>query len=324
MTTARDSAAAKNGASPTETSEAHLDIAGRVVRVSNPDRVLWPRTGFTKAQMIDYYRAVSTVMLPHIARRGITLRRFPESVDGPGWYQANCRGHPSWMSTLDITGKGGETLRYCRIEDEAALVWAANLGTIEIHPFLATVDRPSEPTVLVVDLDPGPPASIVASARVALLVRDVLAPLALEAFPKTSGSVGMHVYVPLAAGHTFERTKAFARALGRVLARRAPELVIDRVSRAERANRVFIDWIQNDESRSTVAPYSLRATPWPLVSTPVTWAEVEAAAASGRAERLLFGPSDVRDRVDRLGDLFAPVLTGSGVLPDPSTIGDAG
>jgi len=300
--------------------EVHLEVGGRVVRVSNPERVLWPRTGFTKAAMIDYYRAVAPVLLPHIRGRGITLRRFPEGIDGPGWYQANCRGHPPWMSTHDVTGKRGETLSYCRIEDEASLVWAANLGTIEIHPFLANVENPAEPTALVIDLDPGPPASLVASARVALLARDVLEHLKLEAVPKTSGSIGLHVYVPLAAGHTFERTKAFARALGRRLARDAPELVVDRVSRAERANRVFVDWVQNDESRSTVAPYSLRATPWPLVSTPVSWSEVEAAATSGAAERLLFSPNEVVARVDRVGDLFAAVLSGNGILPEPAVV----
>ncbi|HEY0442621.1 MAG TPA: non-homologous end-joining DNA ligase [Candidatus Limnocylindrales bacterium] len=304
----------------TSPDDTEVEIGGRVVRLSNPARVLWPATGFTKGEMIDYYRAVAPTILPHLRGRGITLRRFPEGVDGPGWYQANCRGRPPWVSTQDVTGRGGETLSYCRIEDEASLVWVANLGTIEVHPFIGRADLPAEPTALVLDLDPGPPASLVACSRVALALRDVLAGHGLDSVVKTSGSVGMHVFAPLRPGYTFGATKAVARALARLLASREPQLVIDRVTRADRAGRVFIDWVQNDESRSTVAPYSLRATPWPLVSMPVTWREVEQAAATGDAGRLLFRPTDALRRIELHGDLFEPALRGGGILPDPAAI----
>jgi bifunctional non-homologous end joining protein LigD len=290
-------------------------VGGRRIRVTNPDRVLWPETGFTKAAMLDYYLAVADAILPHLRGRGITLRRFPEGVDGPGWYQANCRGRPPWVSTHDVRGKGGEPLRYCLVEEPATLAWLANLGTIELHPFLALAHRPDEPTALVLDLDPGPPASLVASARVALILREFLAALGLAAVVKTSGSLGMHVYAPLAPGHTFEATKGVARALAELLAKREPDLVVNTVSRSQRAGRVFIDWVQNDASRSTVAPYSLRATPWPLVSTPLTWDEVREAVAAGRGDRLLFAPREVLDRIGRLGDPFEAALSHGGTLP---------
>ncbi|HEY3524339.1 MAG TPA: hypothetical protein VGK63_11620, partial [Candidatus Limnocylindrales bacterium] len=189
----------------------------------------------------------------------------------------------------------------------AGLAWTANLGTLELHPFLSTAERPNEPTALVLDLDPGPPAGLLACARVALLLRDRLAAAGLPAYAKTSGSLGLHVYVPLAPGHSFEETKAFARSLAAELSASHPELVTDVIDRSRRSGLVYLDWIQNDASRSTVAPYSIRATPWPLVSTPVTWAELEDALASSLPQSLVFTPADVLARVDRLGDLFAPL-----------------
>jgi len=301
-------------------SDPELDIGGRRVRVTNPDRVLWPATGFTKRAMLAYYERVADVLLPHVRDRGLTLRRFPEGVDGPGWYQANCRGHPPWVRTHDVVGRRGGRLRYCVIDDTAGLAWAANLGTIEFHPFLATTDRPDEPTALVLDLDPGPPAGLTRCAQLAIELRRLLHGLGLEAVAKTSGGLGLHVYVPLAPGHSFAATKAFARAIAATLARRWPDRVIDRTARSERAGRVLIDWVQNDVSRSTVAPYSLRAMPWPLVSTPVTWAEVAAAADGARGRRLVFGPDEVVERVRRFGDLFEPALSRAGVLPDPTAV----
>jgi bifunctional non-homologous end joining protein LigD len=283
----------------------HLD--GREVRITHPSRVLWPRTGFTKRQLIEYLLAVAPVLLPHIRGRGLTLRRFPEGVDGPGWFQAECRGCPTWMRTFDVAGRGGRTWRYCIVDDAAGLAWTANLGTLELHPFLSTIERPTEPTALVLDLDPGPPAGLLACARVALILRSRLASAGMAARPKTSGSVGLHLSVPLAPGHTFDGTKAFARSLAASLAAEHPDLVTDVIDRSRRAGLVYLDWIQNDASRSTVAPYSLRATPWPLVSTPVRWEELEAAVSSGRPESLVFGPADVLARVDRFGDLFAPL-----------------
>ena len=285
-----------------------IRVDGRDIRVTNPERILWPRTGFTKRELIEYYLAISDVLLPHLRARAVTLRRFPESVDGPGWYQANCRGHPPWVVTHDVRGQKGELLRYCLIDEPATLAWLANLGTIELHPFLWRVDNAIEPTALVFDLDPGPPASLVAAAEVAVLVRDVLHEQDLDAVVKTSGSLGLHLYVPLTRGHSFDAAKGFARGVAERLAREHPDVVIANSVRARRAGRVFIDWVQNDANRSTVAAYSVRATPWPLVSTPVTWEEVEQVAVKRRGELLLFTPRQVRERLDRFGDLFAPAL----------------
>ncbi|HET7026664.1 MAG TPA: non-homologous end-joining DNA ligase [Candidatus Limnocylindrales bacterium] len=295
-----------------------LELDGHEVALTHPARVLWPRTGFRKRDLVDYLLAIAPTLLPHIRGRGLTLRRFPEGVDGPGWFQAECRGCPSWMRTFDVAGRGGRTWRYCIVDDAAGLAWTANLGTLELHPFLSTIERPTEPTALVLDLDPGPPAGLLACARVALLLRLRLASVGLEAWPKTSGSVGLHVYVPLAPGHTFDQTKTFARSLAAELAAAHPDLVTDVIDRSRRAGLVYLDWIQNDASRSTVAAYSLRATPWPLVSTPVTWEELEDAVASSRPESLVFTPRDVLARVDRLGDLFAPLAESSTASIEPA------
>jgi bifunctional non-homologous end joining protein LigD len=282
-------------------------IGGRKIRITNPDRVLWPATGTTKRELIAYQQAIAAVLLPYLRRRATMLWRFPEGVDGPGWFQANCRGRPDWLPVHEIVGRKGETLSYCLVEDPAALVWLANLGTIELHPHLWTVDAPAEPTWLVLDLDPGPPAGLVETARVALHLRERLGDAGLASGVKTSGGLGLHVLVPLVAGETFERTKALARALAHEAARALPDLVVERSVRAERSGRIYIDWIQNTAGRQLVAPYSLRATPIPVVSTPVTWDEVARTAAGGDPTALRFTPRNVLDRVERVGDLLEDV-----------------
>jgi bifunctional non-homologous end joining protein LigD len=271
------------------------------VQLTNLDRVLWPEAQFTKAEMIDYYRRVAPVLLRHLRGRALTMWRFPLGVHERGWWQNECRGAPGWMTTAELRGQ-----RFCVIDDEPSLVWVANQGTVELHPFPALAEQPHEPTALVFDLDPGEGADVVDAAGIALRLRDELAPL--DAYAKTSGSVGLHVFVPLAPGHTFVETKALARELAERLAAEQPDRVTADARRDQRVGRVLVDWLQNDATRSTVAPYSLRALPWPTVSTPVTWAEVERAAAERRPELLTFFASDVEARLDRHGDLFAPVL----------------
>ncbi len=290
------------------TASTELVFAGRRVRLTSLDRIYWPETGFTKWQMIDYYLRVAPALLAHLRGRPLTLRRFPEGVNGLNWYQVQCRGRPEWLPVHEVRGRRGESLRYCVVNDVPSLVWVANLGTIELHPFLSQADRFDEPAALVFDLDPGAPAGLLECSAVALRLTELLDRLGLAAFPKTSGSLGLHVYVPLASGHTFEQTKAFARAVAGALAERHPEGVTDRMTRSFRRGKVLVDWLQNDPTRSTVAPYSLRAMPWPIVSTPLDWTEVERALATGRGERLVFGPDDVIDRLARLGDLFRPIL----------------
>jgi bifunctional non-homologous end joining protein LigD len=277
------------------------------VTLSKPDKVLWPLAGFTKAALAEYYLAVAPALLPHLAERPVTLRRFPDGVDAPGWYQTNCRG-PEWLPTSLVPGRRGEVFRMCRLEEPRALAWAAQVGALELHPLLATADALDRPTALVLDLDPGPPADVLDCCAVALALRDELDALGLASFPKTSGSVGLHVYVPLNTGVSYADTKALARTLAERLARALPERVVATQKRSLRAGRVLVDWLQNEPMRSTVAPYSLRALPFPTVSMPVTWDEVDRAAAAGRPELLTFLPADALSRLDRLGDLFRPVL----------------
>jgi bifunctional non-homologous end joining protein LigD len=295
-----------------------VEVEGRRFRLSNLDKVLWPEAGFTKGQMLDYYASVAPALLPHVSGRPMTLRRFPDGVEGGDWYQIQWpRGAPAWLPTREVTARRGGVWRFCVIDDLPSLLWAVNLAAIELHPFLASGERPDEPTAVVFDLDPGPPADIVDCCAVALRLRAELDELGLAAFPKTSGSVGLHAYVPLNAPHTYDDTKTFARGLARRLAAADPERVTERAQRAERAGRVLVDWLQNDPTRSTVAPYSLRGTAWPTVSAPVAWAEVEEAAAERRPELLTFDARLVLDRLDRLGDLFAPVLEVEQALPAP-------
>ncbi len=262
------------------------------VALTSLERVLWPRTGFTKGDMVAYYQRVAPVLVPHIADRALTLGRFPGGVDAPGFAQTECRGRPPWVATVPVRLTGGEVRNYCLLNDERSLLWAVNLGSIELHPFLAAGKRPDEPLVVVFDLDPAEGADIVACARMALRLRAELERVGLHGFAKTTGSRGLHVYVPLNTPHTFDRTRDFASEIA-----------------ARLGGAVGIDWRQNHPRRSTVAPYSLRTTERPLVSTPVTWEEVE------RGE-LRYGPDQVLDRVAQAGDLFRPVLELRQELPE--------
>ncbi len=285
-----------------------VEVEGRRVRITTLERVLWPHTGSTKRRMLDYYAAVAPVLVPHLRDRPLTLRRFPEGVEGPGWYQVQCRGRPDWMAVARVQGEGRSAFDYCLVNDLPSLLWVANLGTIELHPFLAPASAMDRPSVLVFDLDPGPPAGLLDCCREALRLRELLRSVGLESSVKTSGSVGLHVYAPLDGTPTFEDTKAFARAVAALLERRHPEAVVERMRRSLRPGKVLIDWLQNDPTRSTIAPYSLRALPWPTVSTPLAWEEVEEAWRQRRAAGLVFEPEQVLERVSRSGDLFAPVL----------------
>jgi bifunctional non-homologous end joining protein LigD len=278
-----------------------LRIGGRDVRVTHPGRIVWPLTGTTKGELVEYLLAVAPVLLPAVRRRPTMLWRFPEGVDGPGWFQAQCRSRPAWVPTHPIQGRGGERLDYCVIEEPATLAWLANLGTIELHPHNWTVDAPDDATAVVFDLDPGPPAGLVEAAAVALWLRDRLRLDGLDPVVKTSGSLGLHVVAPLVPATTSAEAKAYARQVAEELAAAHPDRVIARSERAARTGLVFIDWIQNDRGRQLIAPYSPRATPVPRVSTPVRWPEVE-VAATGRLDRVRPGFRDVLDRLERDGD----------------------
>jgi bifunctional non-homologous end joining protein LigD len=292
-----------------------VEIEGRRLRLTNLDKVLWPEAARTKAWLIEYYVRVAPVLLPHLERRPLTLRRFPDGVSGASWHQNECRGEPDWFRVFETSGRGGRRLRFCVVDDVPSLVWLANQAAIELHPFQWQVEAPRRPTVLVFDLDPGPPADLVDCTRVALRLRGLLAEIDLSSYAKTSGSVGLHVHVPLGRPHDGEDLKTFARAIAETLAQQHPDEVIAEMEKSRRAGKVFVDWLQNDPTRQTVAPYSLRGMPWPTVAAPVTWEELERAAANGRPEMLTFLADDVLERIDRDGDLFADVLELEQSLP---------
>jgi bifunctional non-homologous end joining protein LigD len=299
---------------PPARTESTVEIDGRRLKVSNLAKVLYPEAGFTKAEVIDYAVRVAPAMLPHVADRGVTLRRFPNGVDAQSFFEKRCPSHrPEWIGTYDGPGDRNGTIGYCALDSVAALAWAANMAAIEIHAPMARGADIESPTMCVFDLDPGAPAAMRECAEVALDIRDTLERLAgLQCFAKTSGSKGMQLYVPLNTPHTHEHCSGFAQAVAQVLERHEPDRVTSVMAKAVRPGKIFIDWSQNSRHKTTVAPYSLRARPRPTVSTPITWDEVQAGADGAP---LSFEAGEVLDRVERLGDLFAPTLTLEQALP---------
>ena len=286
---------------------------GRRLRLTNLDKVLYPATGFTKGQVVDYYARIGPVMLPHLAGRPVTMVRLPDGIDGERFFEKRCPGHrPDWLETVPLDADSAT--QACCLEELPSLVWTANLAALELHTPQATADDPWKPTAMVFDLDPGAPADIIDCARVALELRDTLVQLGLRATVKTSGSKGLHLAVPLRPSADAETTKAFALALGRLLEQRDPEHVTVTMAKEQRPNRVFVDWSQNDRHKTTVCAYSLRATPTPSVSTPLDWDEI-AAIADGATELARHTPADVLARVDDRGDLYADSLALDQELP---------
>ncbi len=294
-----------------------IEVAGKKLTVSNVDKVLYPKAGFTKGQVIDYYIRIAPVLLPHLKNRPITLKRYPDGVDGFFFYEKQCPSHrPGWVKTTEVPSRREEgKIDYCLMNDLPALVWAANLADLELHTFLHRAPAITRPTSLTFDLDPGAPADMVLCCRVGLWLRTVFDELGLQSFAKTSGSKGLQIFVPLNTATTYEKTKPFAHALAERLEREHPEQVVSRIQKALRKGKVLIDWSQNDEHKTTVNVYSLRAKSHPTVSTPVTWPEVESVAKKGGAGRLVFDSEAVLKRVKKGGDLFAPMLTLKQRLP---------
>ena len=294
-----------------------VTVDGRQLKVSNMDKVLYPATGFTKGQVIDYYTRVAPALLPHLQRRALTLKRYPNGVDKQFFYEKNCPSHrPPWVETVSVwSSRNKAEVNYCLANDLPTLVWVANLASLELHTSLAHADDIQRPTMLVFDLDPGAPAAMVECARVGLMVREVLDQLGLACFPKTSGSKGLQLYAPLNSAVTFDDTKPFAHALARMLEAREPALVVSQMAKELRGGKVFIDWSQNDVAKTTVCVYSLRARERPTVSTPLTWEEVEAVADKEDPGLVGFEAEAVLDRIERDGDLFAPVAEMEQSLP---------
>jgi bifunctional non-homologous end joining protein LigD len=297
-------------------SPVEVDIDGRIVRLRNLDKVLYPN-GFTKAEVVDYHARVAPWILPHLAGRCITFRRYPDGTGSDGFFEKRCPKHrPEWVPVSLGAGDRRGGIEYCRIEEPAAMVWAANLAAIELHAPMAKAEDLETPCALVFDLDPGPDTSIVECSVVALEIRGVLDSVGLVGWCKTSGSKGLQMYVPLnTPGATHDGAADFALAVGQMVERRLPGRVTTVMAKAERHGKIFVDWSQNARHKTTIAPYSLRARPSPSVSTPVTWDETE-RCASGDLE-LRFESSDVLTRLASAGDLFEPVLTVEQELPVP-------
>jgi bifunctional non-homologous end joining protein LigD len=290
-------------------SKTELNVQGKRLAVSNLDKVLYPKVGFTKGQVIDYYIRIAPVLLPHLKDRPLTMKRYPDGVDGEFFYEKNCPVHrPKWVKTAKVWSEGNQrVMNYCLANDLPTLVWAANLADLELHTSLARKKDVSRPTLMVFDLDPGPPADIVQCCQVGLWLRDLLGKLKLKSFPKTSGSKGLQVYVPLHTPATFDQTKELSHALAQYLEHEHPDLVVSNMSRALRKGKVFVDWSQNDEHKTTICVYSLRAREEPTVSTPLRWEEVADCLKKKKADFLKFRSDKVLARVEKWGDLFAPV-----------------
>lgn len=298
---------------------ATLDVAGTRVDVTNLDKVLYPKAGFTKGRVIDYYVRIAPVLLPHLKNRPITLKRYPDGVEGFFFYEKKCPAHrPEWVKTTTVPKTEGGEIHYCVMDDLPSLVWAANLADLELHTFLHVAPKIDRPQFLAFDLDPGAPADIVLCCKVGLWLRDIFAALGMESFAKTSGSKGLQVYVPLNTATSYEKTKPFAHALAEFLARQSPKEVVSRMQKSLRNGKVLVDWSQNDGKKTTINVYSLRAKEQPTVSTPVTWDEVRTAWK--RKKPLHFTSDEVLSRAEKQGDLFAPILRLKQKLPPLSAL----
>jgi bifunctional non-homologous end joining protein LigD len=291
-----------------------VEVDGVELTLSNLGKVMYPGHGFTKGEVIDYYARIAPVLLPHLKDRPATRIRYPDGVEGQKFFEKNAPSHtPEWVRTACVPTPGGsrEAVDFVVVDDLPTLVWCANLAAVELHvPQWKVGPRGGErdPDLLVFDLDPGPPAGLAEARKVACLLRDLLDDDGLESYPKTSGKKGLHLYVPIRPASD-DRTSAYAKEAARRLEKDHPDLIVSRMEKRLRHGKVFVDWSQNNRHKTTVAPYSLRAADEPSVSTPVTWDELEAGTD------LRFGPDEVRERVDRNGDLFEPLLTVRQKLP---------
>ncbi|HZR32411.1 MAG TPA: non-homologous end-joining DNA ligase [Terriglobales bacterium] len=311
-----------NGKESVARTTTNVEIQGKHLELSNLDKVMYPAVGFTKGQVIDYYVRIAPVLLPHLRGRPLTMKRYPNGVTGQHFYEKNCPSHrPEWVKTAKVWSEGNNRwMDYCLVEDLPTLVWAANLADLELHTSLSLAKDIMRPTMMVFDLDPGEPANIVQCCEVGLRVRQVLGHFGLQSFAKTSGSKGLQVYVPLNTPVTYDQTKGFAHALARLLEREHPDKVVSDMKKVLRVGKVFVDWSQNDDHKTTVCVYSLRAKERPTGSTPVTWEEVEQALARKNASMLVFEAAQVIERMEKSGDLFVPVLELKQKLPDLGAI----
>lgn len=298
--------------------KAAIELEGRTVRLTNLDRVLYPETGFTKGDLIDYYAAVAPVLLPHLRGRPLSMRRFPEGVEQDGFWEKQCPDHrPDWVATAAIKSESSARgkVDYCLVNDLPTLVWVANLGCIELHLSLATAKKRKTPDFMVFDLDPGKPADILDCAEIALLIRDTLKGQGLESLAKVSGSKGIQIYVPLNYRVNYDRTGEFAHSLARAFEAEMPDRVVSKMRKKLRKGKVLIDWSQNSEHKTTVAVYSMRARPEPSVSTPIGWKALARACDKSDSSALRFTPKQVANKVTAGKDPFGAVLKEKQKLP---------
>src|SRR5437773_927512 len=294
-----------------------VEIQGKHLKLTNLEKVLYPAAGFTKGQVIDYYARIAPVLVPHLAGRPLTLKRYPNGVDQQFFFEKNATIHrPPWVKTAPIWSEGNNrNVNYILANDLPTLVWVANLAAIELHPSLSLAKKIESPAMLVFDLDPGAPANMVQCAQVGIWLRAIFDHFGLQSFPKTSGSKGLQLYVPLNTPTSYDITKPFAHALARLLEDQHRDLVVSDMKKELRKGKVLVDWSQNDQHKTTIAVYSLRARERPTVSTPVTWEEVEHLLKKKDPTLLAFEANQVIERVDKLGDLFEPVLKMKQKLP---------
>jgi bifunctional non-homologous end joining protein LigD len=291
-----------------------VEVDGRRLSLTNLDKIFYPKAGFSKADLIHYYVQIAPYLLPHLNDRAITMKRYPDGVDGEYFYEKEAPSHrPDWVQTTKVAKGSGDSINYCMINDLPSLVWIANLADLELHTFLHQAPDDNRPNMMAFDLDPGPPADIVLCCEVGLYLEAIFDELGLQCFAKTSGSKGLQVYVPLNTPTTYEKTKTFSRTLAERLQEEHPDKVVSNMNKSAREGKVFIDWSQNDDHKTTVSVYSLRAKEQPTVSTPVFWEEVAQSAKSNRP--LSFTSDEVLARTEKHGDIFAPVLSLKQKLP---------
>jgi bifunctional non-homologous end joining protein LigD len=294
-----------------------VKIAGRRLSLSNLDKDLYPSYGFTKAHILEYYRQIAEFILPHLKDRALTLKRYPDGVEKDFFFEKRCPAHrPAWAKTAEIRRDDGERMTVCLVNDLETLMWVENLASLELHVPLARIGSPGMPDAMVFDLDPGDPANILDCARVALILRDLLMPLGLTSYVKTSGKKGLHIYVPL--NHkdtTFGDTKKFSKTVAGIMQKNYPDLVTAKMAKEYRQGKVFINWEQNDPKKTMICVYSLRAREKPIVSFPLAWMELENLAERDDPEKLQVLYSDAARRAEKHGDLFREVLVKKQKLP---------
>jgi bifunctional non-homologous end joining protein LigD len=302
-----------------------VEIQGKHLKLSNLEKVLYPATGFAKQQVIDYYARIAPAIIPHLAGRALTRKRYPDGVNGEPFFEKNApKYRPEWVKTAPIWSEGNRRMVYYVLaNDLATLVWLANLAALELHPSLALANDITCPTEMVFDLDPGPPANMVQCCQVGLWLREIFEHFRLRSFPKTSGSKGLQIYVPLNTPTTYNATKTFAHALAQLLEQEHPEMVVSDMKKTLRTGKVLVDWSQNDEHKTTIAVYSLRAREHPTVSTPVTWEDVERTFKKKDTSLLVFEAPQVVSRFDKIGDLFEPVISWKQRLPELKAVAGA-